>query len=151
LNLLDLKKQRVSVREAARVADCSPKTVHRWSCRMESSNGPLGEGTSNSARLQREIAVPRLAGKMIILKGFLKPFRPAVPPKATMRYETAPGEQAQADFGTRRDTDGSTPHLDKTAGPAVMPGLCRHAREDGLRAPHEAEDPALWATELVVP
>jgi transposase len=55
---------------------------------------PDGVGQrSNSARLQREVATQGSAGKITILKDFLKPFRPAVPSKATMRYETAPGEQ----------------------------------------------------------
>ncbi|MHB8927424.1 MAG: hypothetical protein ACYC9Q_07180 [Bacillota bacterium] len=68
----------------------------------------MGEGITNSARLQREIAAQGYTGKITILKDFLKPFRPAFPSKATMRYETAPGEQAQVDFGTLRYMDGET-------------------------------------------
>ncbi len=70
----------------------------------------LAEGVSNCVVLLREIRALGYRGGYTTLKDYVKPQRRLRQPKATVRFETEPGEQAQVDFGTycyRRD-DGST-------------------------------------------
>lgn len=51
----------------------------------------------NCVKLLREIAAMGYSGSSTILRDYVKPFRQNQ--KATMRYETLPGEQAQVDWG----------------------------------------------------
>jgi len=62
----------------------------------------LAEGVDNCVVLLREIRARGYAGGHSILKEFVKPYRLPQTPRATMRYETDPGEQAQVDFGRYR-------------------------------------------------
>jgi transposase len=61
----------------------------------------VGEGVENCVVLLRELRARGYTGKYTVLKDFVQPLRhrPPAAAGATMRYETAPGEQAQVDFG----------------------------------------------------
>lgn len=61
----------------------------------------LGEGVDNCVVLLREIRQQGYTGGYTILKDFVRPFRRRVAAsQSTMRFETAPGEQAQVDWGS---------------------------------------------------
>ena len=53
----------------------------------------------NASKLDDEIKRPGYAGSQRQLRAFVHPFRVVRPSQATVRYETEPGEQAQADWG----------------------------------------------------
>jgi transposase len=57
------------------------------------------EGVDNCVVLLRELEARGYTGKYTVLKDFVQPLRRRRAALATMRYETAPGEQAQVDFG----------------------------------------------------
>ena len=59
----------------------------------------LSHGVDNCVVLLREIREQGYTGGYTILKDYVQPSRRKRTSKATMRYETAPGEQAQVDFG----------------------------------------------------
>src|ERR687885_2414117 len=61
----------------------------------------VAAGVANCVVLLRELQARGYTGKYTVLKDFVQPLRhrPAAAAVATMRYETAPGEQAQVDFG----------------------------------------------------
>lgn len=48
--------------------------------------------------LHRELAARGFAGSAVIVRRAVAPLRQAVTPRATVRFETGPGEQAQLDF-----------------------------------------------------
>ena len=126
LSLLDMYQDGMSMREMARVTGHSRNTVRKWLQYPGRSPGDfcpkqraskldpykdylknrLSQGITNSDRLLREIKAQGYSGGVSILKDFLKPFRSMYPSKAVLRYETAPGEQAQMDFGEFRYRDG---------------------------------------------
>lgn len=56
------------------------------------------DGVTNCEVLLRELRERGYTGGRIILKEFVAPLRPPRAPKATVRFETEPGEQAQVDF-----------------------------------------------------
>jgi len=57
----------------------------------------------NASVLYRELRERGFAGSVIIVRRAVVPLRAtATPPAATVRYETAPGAQAQVDFGQTR-------------------------------------------------
>lgn len=59
----------------------------------------MAEGVFNANRLLRELQARGYTGGKTILKDFLRPYRPARRPQAVLRFEPAPGEQAQVDWG----------------------------------------------------
>jgi transposase len=61
----------------------------------------VAAGVVNCVVLLRELRARGYTGKYTVLKDFVQPLRqrPPAAAVATMRYETAPGEQAQVDFG----------------------------------------------------
>jgi transposase len=60
----------------------------------------VAAGMDNCVVLLRELQARGYTGKYTVLKDLVQPLRRrAVASGATMRYETAPGEQAQVDFG----------------------------------------------------
>ena len=59
----------------------------------------LSHGVDNCIVLLREIREQGYTGGYTILKDYVQPSRRKRTSQATMRYETAPGEQAQVDFG----------------------------------------------------
>ncbi len=62
----------------------------------------LAAGVDNCVVLLRELRSRGYTGGYSILKDYVSPFRRSPQPKATMRFETEPGEQAQVDFGLFR-------------------------------------------------
>ena len=64
----------------------------------------LAAGVHNGVVLLRELRKLGYSGGYTILKDFLRPLRPPRQPAATMRFETEPGQQAQASFGSRAST-----------------------------------------------
>lgn len=61
--------------------------------------GRLQAGVWNAVVLLRELRSRGYAGGYSILKAYLSPLREAARESATRRFETAPGEQAQVDWG----------------------------------------------------
>lgn len=59
----------------------------------------LAEGLENCVVLLREISDLGYEGSYTILKDYVHPRRRPRQPKATVRFETGPGEQAQVDWG----------------------------------------------------
>jgi len=59
----------------------------------------MNEGCVNSVVLYDEIVDLGYQGKMTILREFMKPYREKALVKASIRYETPPGKQAQVDWG----------------------------------------------------
>jgi len=62
----------------------------------------LAEGVDNCVLLLRELRGRGYTGGYTILKEYVKPLRHRRQSEATMRFETAPGEQAQVDWGEFR-------------------------------------------------
>src|SRR5579859_958720 len=62
----------------------------------------LRAGVDNCVVLLRELRQRGYQGSATILKDYVQPLRRPQQPKATVRFETDPGEQAQIDFGEFR-------------------------------------------------
>ncbi len=62
----------------------------------------MAEGVSNCVVLLRETRALGYSGGYTVLKDYVLPLRRPRQPKATVRFETSPGEQSQVDFGTYR-------------------------------------------------
>ena len=60
----------------------------------------LSDGLENCVVLLREVRAQGYSGRYTILKDYVQPMRRRRQPEATMRFETAPGEQAQIDWGS---------------------------------------------------
>ena len=60
----------------------------------------MAEGLENCVVLHRELVAQGYDGGYSILKGYVSPRRGKRQPEATMRFETAQGEQAQVDWGS---------------------------------------------------
>ena len=58
----------------------------------------INEGTTNCVVLIEEICAMGYEGKSTILREFVQPYREAPKKQATVRFETAPGRQAQVDW-----------------------------------------------------
>ncbi|MCI3920429.1 IS21 family transposase [Paenibacillus sp. TRM 82003] len=59
----------------------------------------MDEGCLNATVLYDEIKAMGYTGKTTMLRLFMQPIRPTVTSKATERFETPPGQQAQVDWG----------------------------------------------------
>lgn len=59
----------------------------------------MNEGCVNAMVLFDEISEKGYQGKLTILREFMKPYREKVLSKASIRFETPPGKQAQVDWG----------------------------------------------------
>ena len=59
----------------------------------------LADGVFNARKLYLELRQRGYPGKETMVRAFVQPLREARRAKATMRFETAPGEQAQVDWG----------------------------------------------------
>jgi len=59
----------------------------------------IDEGVLNASKLYDEIKRQGYEGSHSQLRAFVQPFRTVRQAQATMRFETAPGEQAQVDWG----------------------------------------------------
>jgi len=73
----------------------------------------LEEGVDNCAVLVREIRAQGYTGSATLVRAFVQPRRRRRVPSATRRFETAPGEQAQVDWGqvTYTTPTGQVAHL----------------------------------------
>jgi transposase len=121
IQIRELGRKGVSVSEIARRTGRDPKTV-RKALRQESpqprpptwkgDGGKLApyrdylaqrveQGCLNAVVLLEEVVARGYAGKVSILRDFLRPLRRELvrQREATVRFETGPGEQAQADWG----------------------------------------------------
>lgn len=59
----------------------------------------LGEGVWNAMVILREIQADGYCGSLTILREYIEPKRVLRPGRATVRFETEPGEQLQSDWG----------------------------------------------------
>ena len=67
---------------------------------MEYIDRRMVEGLENCRVLQRELRTRGYGGSYTILAEYVRPRRQSRQPKATVRFDTAPGEQAQVDWGS---------------------------------------------------
>jgi len=65
----------------------------------------MNEGVFNCEVLLEKLQAKGYTGSRTTLKDYVKRFRPPRRPKAVMRYETEPGEQAQVDWGVFKYRD----------------------------------------------
>jgi transposase len=111
-----------TVLAVARAYDLDPKTVRSWRrrgqyrarCPASGRGGGLlapfrawlearaPEVGYNAVVLHRELREQGFPGSEIIVRRAVRPWRLAAAPVATVRFESAPGEQAQVDFGQQR-------------------------------------------------
>jgi len=117
--LHELVGQGLSVRKIARRLGISRNTVRKYlrspgiprfqpgpprlsklGIHREYVLGRVKEGVENCVVLMRELKEQGYAGSYTILKEFVHPLRGRSSINATMRFETAPGEQVQVDFGS---------------------------------------------------
>ena len=124
IELHQMKAKGMSIREIARQTGHDRNTIWKYLRsgelpRMKSRARPsklepfkehvrvrMAEGLFDCNRLVAELRAPGYVGGKTILKDFVKPLRPLAKPKAVVRFETRPGEQAQVDFGAFRYRDG---------------------------------------------
>lgn len=114
----DLKSKGMNVTQIAQVLDLDRKTVTKWLKRDQlpayrrdvpsvSKLDPhktyilqrMNEGCLNATVLLDEIKARGYLGKLTILREFMKPYRQLSQSKASRRFETPPGKQAQVDWG----------------------------------------------------
>ena len=62
--------------------------------------GRIGEGVLNGQKLYQELLAQGYTGKARQVRRFVQPFRAARQHQATVRFETAPGQQGQVDWGS---------------------------------------------------
>ena len=117
--IYELKGAGRSIREIARELDVSRNTVRRYLKSPEAmrpkARPPRGskldphleyidlrmaEGLENCRVLDREIRALGYQGSYSTVVQYVRPRRRCRQPEATMRFETAPGEQAQVDWGS---------------------------------------------------
>lgn len=114
----DMKQRGMSITQIAEELGRDRKTIRRW---LREENPPtykrlseqkskldpykdyifrrMEEGCHNSVVLFDEIRTQNYTGGSTILREFMKSFRPVYKEKATVRFETPPGDQAQVDWG----------------------------------------------------
>ena len=100
----DLGISRVTVRKYLRSEGVpKPKARAKRGSKLDAYTGytdvRLAEGLENCVVLLREIRELGYDGGYTVLKDYVHPRRRPRQPKATMRFETGPGEQAQVDWG----------------------------------------------------
>ena len=117
--IYELKSAGCSIREVAREVQVSRNTVRKYlkspeamrpkprkrrASRLdpytEHIDRRMGEGLENCVVLHRELTELGYGGGYSILKAYVSSRRKRRQPKATMRFETGPGEQAQVDWGS---------------------------------------------------
>ena len=89
LNSPDVMRPKVRARRASKLDPYTEYVDRR-----------LDEGLENCVVLHRELRARGYGGGYSILKSYVSPRRRRRQPDATMRFETAPGEQAQVDWGS---------------------------------------------------
>jgi len=124
VEIMRLHASGLSIREIARRTGFSRNTVRKYLRRPAVPRyGPrpgrpskldpfkaylrqrVGEGVLNANRLLHELRAQGYTGGKTILKDYLRPYRPARTPRAVVRFEPQPGEQAQVDWGEFAYTD----------------------------------------------
>ena len=122
----DMKSKGMSIAQISRELDIDRKTVSKW---LKSDTLPgyskrnpqpgklddykayllerMNEGCVNAMVLFDEIRVMGYQGKMTILRDFMAPHRERCLTKASRRFETPPGKQAQVDWGEFKLVDES--------------------------------------------
>jgi transposase len=116
----DLTKQGVSQKDIAATLGVHPRTVRRALRRGAAPKGPwpkrgsgldpfksqvdalLVEGVWNAVVILREIEARGYTGSYTTLKDYIRPKRALRASRATVRFETEPGRQAQLDWGEIR-------------------------------------------------
>ena len=117
--IYELKGAGLGVREIARELDISRNTVRRYLKSPEAMRpGPrpprrskldaymghidrrMSEGLDNCVVLHREVCALGYTGSYSTVVQYVRPRWRQRQPEATMRFETAPGEQAQVDWGS---------------------------------------------------
>jgi transposase len=66
----------------------------------------LAQGVWNAVVILRELQTQGYAGEISIVRDYIRPKRALRPSRATVRFETAPGQQLQGDWGTIRTVVG---------------------------------------------
>lgn len=132
MNIKMMYENGVSISEIARRLGRDRKTVRKWLI----SDGPprkiqrrrpskldpfkdyilerMQQGVLNASVIFDEIKDQGYAGGTTILRDFMQPYRPVLQGRATIRYETEPGHQAQVDwahFGRVIDQEGTAKPL----------------------------------------
>ena len=77
-----------------------PRRASKLDAYTEYVDRRVSEGLENCVVLHRELRALGYDGGYSILKSYVSPRRRRRQPDATMRFETAPGEQAQVDWGS---------------------------------------------------
>jgi transposase len=114
----EMKKRGMSITQIAQELGRDRKTIRKWLNRNEPETyqrkvihpGKLApfkeyvrcrmeEGCLNARVILEEIKAKGYSGGITTLRMFMKPFRPSVTSKVTVRFETDPGYQAQVDWG----------------------------------------------------
>ena len=114
----DLHRKGISISDIARQTGHDRKTVRKALAEPLVPSSPPGqatryrlgayiaylqqriaEGVLNASKLYAEIQRQGYAGSRSQVRAFVQPFRTLRQTQATVRFETAPGEQAQVDWG----------------------------------------------------
>ncbi|WP_286890679.1 IS21 family transposase [Thermobacillus sp.] len=117
----EIKKRGMSISQIANELGRDRKTIRKWLQQSEpayyqrhvkrpSKLDPfkdyirrrMEEGCLNANVIFDEIKAQGYTGRKTILRSFMQPLRPSVLSKATVRFETSPGYQAQVDWGRFR-------------------------------------------------
>ena len=112
-----LKQRGVYLKDIAAELEVHPKTVSR-ALKRESAPARsrkkrvskldgykatvdqlLSEGVWNAVVIYREIQAQGYSGKLTVLRDYIEPKRALRPSRATVRFETKPGQQVQSDWG----------------------------------------------------
>ena len=76
-----------------------PPVVSKLDPYKDYVRGRMEAGMTNAVKMHREISAMGYGGGVTILRQFMHPLRQNADREAIMRYETAPGDQAQVDSG----------------------------------------------------
>lgn len=114
----DMKQKGMNITQIAQELVRDRKTIRKWLESDEHQNYQrtkikpsklesfkafirerMDEGCLNAVVLLDEIKSQGYTGGITILREFMQPLRPVVQSKATERFETPPGKQAQVDWG----------------------------------------------------
>nr|WP_134687432.1 IS21 family transposase [Brevibacillus migulae] len=117
----DMKRKGMTITQISKELGRDRKAIRKWLKESEARSykrksissgvldpfknyirGRMQEGCLNAIVLWDEIKQQGYSGGITILRQFMQPLRPTVISKATERFETLPGKQAQVDWGTFR-------------------------------------------------
>jgi len=139
----DLRSKGMYIKDIAKLTGRDPKTIRKYisaqelpkykeKSKQESKLDPykthilnrMQEGCVNAMVILEEIQGMGYTGRATILREFMKPHREKSLAKASIRYETPPGKQAQVDWGefTLEDESGK---LKKIHGFVMVMGYSR--------------------------